>query len=129
MLNNLFLLDDTVGSMEELCGELAPALRIVGIVYLGIMIVVPIVLIFVGMLDFTKAVSEKDEKSIKEAQKKLIQRAIAAVLVFLVTFVVGLLMRVVGNNDYKKCMYCITNPFGQNCKEAVNSVNSEYDFQ
>ena len=128
MLNFISLLSD-YSETSDLCADLAPALRIVGVVYKGIQIVVPIILIIVGMLDFAKAVTEKNEDKIKEAQKKLIQKAIAAVAVFLVTVIVGVLMRIVGNDDYRGCMYCITNPFGQNCKEAVNSVNSEYDFQ
>ena len=43
-----------------------------------LIIVVPIMLIIIGMLDFAKAVTEKDDGKIKDAEKKLINRAIAA---------------------------------------------------
>lgn len=129
MLNFLYLLTTTneYGAVDDLCNDLAPALRIVGIVYKGIQIIVPIILIVVGMLDFAKAVTEKNEDKIKEAQKKLISKAVAAVCVFLVTVIVGVLMRVVGNQDYKQCMDCITAPFGDNCKNWVQQANNEFN--
>ena len=130
MLNFLYLLTTTTteySDVDDLCADLAPALRIVGIVYKGIQIIVPIILIVVGMLDFAKAVTEKNEDKIKEAQKKLISKAIAAVCVFLVTVIVGVLMRVVGNQDYKDCMDCITSPFKGKCPEWVQKANNEFN--
>lgn len=109
-LENLLLTLDTINSANDLCSGLEPALRLVGYVVLGIKIVVPIVLIVVGMLDLAKAVAEKDDKKIKEAQQLLIKRAIAAALVFLVITIVGVLMKLIGNEDYSDCMQCITNP-------------------
>ena len=101
--------------MESICNDLAPVLRLVGIVVKGIQIVVPIMLIIIGMLDFAKAVTEKDDGKIKDAEKKLINRAIAAVLVFLVIFLVSILMKLIGNKEYEKCMTCITSPFSDSC--------------
>ena len=49
------------GTMGEICDDLGAILRIVGIVVKGIQIGVPIVLIFIGMMDFAKAVTEKDD--------------------------------------------------------------------
>lgn len=120
MLNLVNLLAG-YGSMDSICDDLAPILRIVGIVIKGIEIVVPIILIVVGMLDLAKAVSEKDEGEIKKAEQKLVKRAIAAVLVFLVTFLVSILMTLVASNDYEKCMPCIRNPFSEKCTSSFNS--------
>ena len=47
----------------------------------------------------------------------LIKKAIAAVLVFLVITIVTLLMTLIGDSSYTKCMKCINNPFDKlNCK-------------
>ena len=100
-----------MNNVEDFCSELSPILRIVGIVVLGIKIIVPLILIVVGMIDLAKVVGEKDEKTIKEAQKKLMRRAITAVLVFLVITLVGFVMGLVGAEDYKECMTCINSPF------------------
>ena len=58
----------------------------------------------------------KDENKIKDAQHKLIKKAIAAVLVFLIVTIVGVLMRLIGADDYKGCMTCINSPFSSECK-------------
>ena len=109
-----------MNSMEALCTDLAPVLRLVGIVVKGIQIVVPIILIIIGMLDFAKAVTEKDDSKIKDAEKKLINRAIAAVLVFTVIFLVSILMKLIGSDDYKDCMTCITSPFSEECPSSLD---------
>ena len=96
-----------MNSVSGFCNELGPVLRLVGIVVKGIQIGVPIILIVIGMIDFTKAVTAKDEGEIKKAQNALIKKAIAAALVFFV----GLIMKIVGNEDYKSCLECVTDPF------------------
>ena len=103
-----------MNDISEFCNSAQPIMRIVGWVYVGIEIVVPIVLILVGMFDLAKAVAEKSEDKIKSAQQILIKRAIAAGLVFLVATIVGLLMRIVGSDAYSKCTKCMTAPW--NCK-------------
>ena len=100
---------------------MGPILRLVGIVVWGIKVVVPILLIVIGMIDLAKAVSEKSDDKIKEAQNRLIKRAVAAVLVFLVVTFVGLVMGLIGAEDYQECMTCINHPFS--CKN-VSNVNS-----
>lgn len=81
-----------------------------------IQIVVPILLIIWGMLDFAKGVIKSDEKEIKAGQKTFISRLIIAAMVFLVVTVVRLVVSVVdgivsdtpatvANNDtFVKCM-------------------------
>ena len=118
MLNLINVL--TTVKADTLCEELEPVLRIVGIAIFIIKVIVPIMLIIVGMLDMAKAVTEKDENKIKDAQHKLIKKAIAAVLVFLIVTIVGVLMNLIGAEDYKKCTTCITNPWG--CKATDDSL-------
>jgi len=121
-LMNLFNFLTEINTTEELCNELEPVLRIVGIVLLGIRIVVPILLIVMGMLDFAKAVTEKDEKNMKEAQSKLVKRAVAAVAVFLITSIVPpIITLLTGDSDYKGCMNCIEKPF--TCKAPGTEPN------
>lgn len=112
LLNLLAGYDD----MGEICDDLGAILRLVGIVVKGIQIGVPIILIFVGMMDFAKAVTEKDDDAIKKAEKKLINRAIAAAAVFFVVMIVNVLMNLIGQDEYEDCIGCITHPFGDECK-------------
>ena len=115
----MFDLVNILTNTKELCEGLRPVLRLVGIVVLAIKIAVPIILIVVGMMDLAKAVMGKNEDEIKKAQQGLIKKAIAAVIVFLVASLVGVLMSLVGSDDYKECVECINNPWG--CNDSVNT--------
>ena len=120
MLDLINLLD--YSSMSNLCDDLAPILRIVGIVLKLIQYTVPILLILFGMLDFAKAVTEKNDDKIKESEKKLLNRAIAAIVVFLVIYVVSLVMGLVSGDGYKECMPCVQSPFGDECKSLMQNL-------
>lgn len=62
-----------------------------------IQVIVPILLIIWGMLDFAKGIIGQDEDKIKSGQKKFIQRLIAAIIVFLIVSLTGFVIRTVGN--------------------------------
>lgn len=62
-----------------------------------IKILVPILLIFFGMLDMAKAVIGNDEKAMKECQSRLIKRFIYAVLVFLIVTLVQVVFGFIAN--------------------------------
>ena len=109
-----------MSDVGEFCNAAGPVMRILGWVYVGIQIVVPIVLIFMGMFDMAKAVTEKSEDKIKSAQQLLIKRAIAAGLVFLVATLVGLVMRVIGSDAYKKCTTCMFTPWNCTALEVTD---------
>ena len=64
-----------------------------------IKVLVPILLIFFGMLDLAKAVIGADEKAMKECQSRLIKRFIYAVLVFLVVTLVQVVFGFISSAD------------------------------
>lgn len=110
---------DAANGSNEFCIAAMPILRIVGIVVFVIKVAVPIILIVVGMIELARAVGEKEEKEIKAAQDRLVKRAIAAILVFLVITIVGILFKVLGQEQYRQCMTCVTSPFSDECKSAT----------
>ena len=59
---------------------------------------VPVLLIIFGMLDLGKAVMASKEDEIKSAQKLLIKRAIYAVAIFFVVFIVQVVFRLIDNS-------------------------------
>lgn len=90
---------------DNVCSD-ATVLQVMGIVRLimnVICIVIPIVLIIIGSFDLFKAVTAAKEDKIKESQKILIKRIIAAVIVFLVPTIVTVLMNLIGVNEWKTC--------------------------
>ncbi|MCI9110482.1 MAG: hypothetical protein HFH47_01565 [Bacilli bacterium] len=68
--------------------------NVVATIIKGIRIVVPILLIIWGMLDFAKSVIAKKEDEIKGYQKSFVARLISAILVFLVITIVQLTVNI-----------------------------------
>ena len=80
-------------SNTTLCGGLEvpdTIFNLTATIIKGIKIVVPVLLIIWGMLDFAKSVIAKKEDDIKAYRKAFIMRLISAVLVFLVIVIVQL---------------------------------------
>lgn len=69
--------------------------NVTSLIILAIQVVVPVLLIIWGMIDFTKAVVGQDDSKMKEAQKVFIKRLIAAAIVFLTVTIVKLLLNLV----------------------------------
>lgn len=108
----------------SLCGDLKPILGLVGWVILGVKIAVPIILIVIGMVDMAKAVTEKSEDEIKKAQTKLVKKAVAAVIVFLVATLVTLLTNLIGATEWSDagCNKCLNSPW--DCPVVEDSNNT-----
>ena len=68
--------------------------KVIHLIIVAIQVVVPILLIIWGMIDFAKAIIGQDEDKIKAGQKLFMKRLIAAVLVFLIVTIVQLLINV-----------------------------------
>lgn len=110
----IYLLDTT----DKICNgrdSLAPVFGILGYIFIGIKIVVPIALIIFGMMDMAKAVMGGDDKKIKEAQKSLVTKIIAAVVVFLVVTIVTFIMSIIGFTKWEECFDCVQNPTESKC--------------
>lgn len=76
-----------------------------------IKIVVPIILIIFGMIDFLKAVTAAKEDEIKKGQQTFIKRVIAAILVFFIIQIVQILIRFIASDDPNivNCFNCFVN--------------------
>ena len=121
----MFLLDAyyTCGGIENLrVAELI--INLVHTAYNLIRIVVPVLLIFFGMLDLGKAVMAQKEDEIKKGQQTFVKRLVAAVIVFLVFFMVQLVIGLVApkgdeNNNIFNCIDCFINGISnENCESV-----------
>ena len=100
---------------QGICDTMAPTIKVFGIVYWFIKIGTPITLLVVGMIQATKAIASKDEEGIRKAWIGLGKKAIAAVSVFLVATMVGIIMEIAGGTAYKQCTKCFNHPFDSSC--------------
>jgi hypothetical protein len=91
--------------LEDICKD-PDLLNIIGFLKTLInliKILIPIGLILIGSVDLGRAVMAGDEKQIKEHQNRLLKRALSAVIVFFVASIVGALMRLVNDTQWKAC--------------------------
>lgn len=78
-------------------GGLEPLLGLLGYVIILFKIVVPILLIIFGMLDVGKSVVAGKPDEVTKNLKSFAMRAVAAVLVFFIPSIVGVIMSAVGD--------------------------------
>ncbi len=75
-------------------------------------IVIPILVIIFGMIDFGKAVIASKDDEIKKAAKSLMMRAIAGIVIFFIPQIVGFVFTLADgfdpDGDYSTCSTCIT---------------------
>lgn len=108
------------------CGEISNILRVVGYFLLIFKIVIPLILLVLGMIDLGKAVVQSDDKAVSKAVKSLAMRIVAAVCIFFIPDIIGLVLKLVSsdenvNNNYEICAECIKNPGGSGCSGSGSS--------
>ena len=101
----------------QFCKRTAVIWQIVGWVVLVFKILVPILLIILGMVDLGKAVVGSKEDDIKKATQSLINRAIAAIVIFFIPTIVAVIMSVIADfrdsgakADFEECKKCLLDP-------------------
>lgn len=116
----------TVSCGSELLTRIPSILpKVISILYTIIQIAVPIVLVVIGSIDLTKAMSAGKEDEMKKSQQLFIKRLISAALVFFVFIVVKFLISFIANEDATdkkamrilQCTECFINNNGNCVKE------------
>ena len=127
-MSNLFL-TLAVGGSAGFCYDSANIFQVIGYILMIFKIVIPVILIILGMIDLGKAVVASKDDEIKKAVKSLGMRALAAVVIFFVPTLVGIVMGLVSafsdkmKEDYNICKDCIVNPNKSSCKAAADKAN------
>ena len=87
--------------------------KTIHIIYLIIQILVPIILVIFGSIDFVKSVIASKDDEINKGRQIFIKRLIYGVIVFFVFSIVKLLISLVGDKDNKvnimNCASCLIN--------------------
>lgn len=119
----LFLTKDE--STACIDGSLLNIMRLVRLVIKVLQIAVPVGLILMGTIDMAKSVIAGDEKKIKEAQKPFVKRIVAAIIVFLIPYIVNIAINLVVSDasDWRNCW----NTAGKNDYNKINYNNDLKD--
>ncbi len=116
-----------IGNQNGFCSDTANIWQLVGYVLLVFKIVIPIILIIMGILDLGKAVVASKSDEVKKATSSLAMRAVAAIAIFLIPTVIGVIMGFVSDfsevkDDYEVCKSCITSPRKKTCATKAKAA-------
>ncbi|MBQ7140334.1 MAG: hypothetical protein IJO32_02390 [Bacilli bacterium] len=85
-----------------------------------IKIVIPVIIILMGSIDFIKAIIAQKDDEIKKTQKIFVKRLIYGVAVFFVISIVSFLIGLVGGDTNNRCFKCVANVNSEECdKENI----------
>lgn len=110
------IIGSAIGNIEKIenlmfCSQegVQKALKFIGVALLIAKILVPILLIIFGIIDFAKAVVATDADAIAKSSKSLIFKFLAGVVIFLLPTIVNFIFYgIVKNNaNYNQCRACI----------------------
>ena len=122
--------DIVVGSETSgFCANTANVWQVIGYALLVFKIVIPIILIVWGMLDLGRAVVAAKDDEIKKATKQLAMRAVAAVAIFFLPTIIGIVLGLVSNfassgakEDFDTCRKCMTSPNDSDCQSLAEDA-------
>lgn len=118
MLNNLTTINNNICFNTEITSIIAKA----GIFLTMLKILIPIMIIIYGTMDFVKATTNKDYSASKEATKTLTRRTAAGILIFFIPTIMSFAMSLISHvapkeNEFLSCTNCLFN--SKKCKEDV----------
>lgn len=96
------------------CNEsrILKAFRFIGYLFFVVKILVPILLIIFGTIDFSKAVIASNNDEIQKSTKALVTRILAGIFIFFIPTIVNFAFSLVRNADtsYGNCRVCLFEP-------------------
>lgn len=105
-------------NLEEMCNMsgVKNTLRFLGYLLLIVKILVPVLLIILGVIDYSKATVSSNDDAVQKATKSLVIRIIAGLAIFLIPTIVNFVFRGLlngGGSQFNDCRVCIFEP--RNC--------------
>lgn len=112
------------------CYKTGKIFKLIGIIFLILKVVIPLVIIILASIDLGKAMISNDEKAIPKALSTLLKRFIAGVVIFFIPTIIRATFKMVSSfndvaEDFNNCFYCITSPYSDSCDTSYN--NSLFD--
>lgn len=128
---------------NNICGDprISNIMQIIGYIIFVVKILVPLIIIVLGMVDFGKAVISSDEKNINKAASSLIRRILAGLAIFFIPTIIFAILNLteVSNENNKqgsfvectKCMFdpinsCGTSSGGNGGSVGAGKVNTTH---
>lgn len=104
----------SIAAVFDFCAEVGilKTLRIVSYLMTLIKVLIPLLLIIFGAVDFGKAVLASDDKAINKAATSLVTRAIGGIIIFFIPTIIDVAMSLVASwsdveSEFENCQTCL----------------------
>ncbi len=109
--------DEIIG--EFFCQDVKNTLRLIGFIIIIIKIIVPLLIILMGTIDYYKAIIDEKEDSMLKQTKVLIRRILIGLLIFFIPTLIKLGLMFIGGwsevePNYNECAECLLDPMSCN---------------
>lgn len=113
----------------QFCVRTSEIWQFVGYGLFALKILVPIIIIIFGVIDFAKAAVSNDDSAIKKAGSSLLRRAIVGICIFFVPTIVNVLFDMIENvagslDGIKACETCLLTPTDTECDEYIRDADN-----
>ena len=111
---------------DSFCENTSAVWRFIGYAIYVAKIIVPLIIIIFGVIELSKCVASGKDDDIKSAFTKLVKKLIIGLIIFFVPTITKLVFGVITEaaqalEDANKCILCLTSPFGDECKNAIEA--------
>lgn len=117
--------NDSEFDVDTFCeGSVQGVFTTLGWVFFFLKILIPIILIVFGSIDFGKAMLSSKDDEIKKSAKTLVMRAIAGVIIFFIPTLLNFVVELIGGDDlyngtFATCTHCMLEPTDDSCKRLI----------
>ena len=111
----------------DFCLRTSAIWQFIGYALYAVKIIIPLIIIVFGIIDFIKAVMSSDDNAIKKAATSLLKRAIAGVAIFFVPTIVTVVFNLIENftgglEPITECKTCLLKPTSDTCEGYIKEA-------
>ena len=114
---------------NDFCLRSSAIWQFVGYGLFALKIVIPLIIIIFGIIDFAKATVSSDDKGIKNAAMSLFRRLIVGIAIFFIPTIVSVAFNLIDNvanlEGIEECEECLFNPTGSTCDGYIKSAEEK----
>lgn len=115
------------------CVSTSEIWQFVGYGLFALKILIPLIIIIFGIIDFAKAMTSRDDDGIKKSSLAVARRLIAGVIIFFLPTVINVIFDIISNvanlEGIDACRVCLLTPFNQTCDDYVQTAAAEREEQ
>ena len=109
------------------CGRTSAIWQFVGYGLFALKILIPLIIIILGIIDFAKAVGSNKDEEMRTAAMSILKRVILGIVIFFIPTIISVLFDLLENftgsvDAISACETCLLNPTSETCEEYISDA-------